>query len=192
MRLMKEKLFTALLTHVPFDGWSDAALRRAAQEVEMDFALAQDFFPDAISMIDYHHRLTDAALVVPAEGGVTAKVRAAILSRFDYVAEDREAVRRALHFLALPQHVYAGTKLSYRSADAIWAAVGSDDQGFDWMTKRTSLIAVYGATLLFWLSDKGQDRAALEAYLDTQLARLLSVMKPIGQTRARFQAVFSG
>ena len=188
---MKEKLFSALLTHVPFDGWSDAALRRAAQELGMEWALAKDYFPDAISMIDHHHRLTDATMVVPESGGVTAKVRAAILSRIDFVAEDREAVRRALHFLGLPHNLYAATKMSYRSADAIWTAVGSEDQGFDWATKRTTLIAVYGATLLFWLSDKGQDRAALEAYLDLQLSRLLAVMKPIGQARSAFMNAFS-
>ena len=188
---MKEDLFAALLTHVPFDGWTDAALRRAAEDVGMDAALARDYFPDALTMIDHHHRLTDAAMVMPGEGGVTAKVRAAILSRFAYVAKDREAVRRALHFLALPTNLYAATKMSYRSADAIWSVVGSEDQGFDWVTKRTSLLGVYGATLLFWLSDKGKDQAALEAYLDTQLDRLLKVMRPIGQVRERFTGVFS-
>lgn len=188
---MKEKLFSALLTHVPFDGWGETALRHAARDVGITLPLAREYFPDAITMIDHHHRLTDAAMAVPAGGGITAKVRAAILSRIDYVAEDREAVRRALHFLSLPHHIYAATKMSYRSADAIWLAVGSQDQGFDWATKRTSLIAVYGATLLFWLSDEGQDRAKLESFLDRQLARLLGVMKPLGQIKGRFAAAFS-
>ena len=188
---MKDTLFAALLTHVPFDGWSTSALRRAAGEVGMDMALAREYFPDAITMIDHHHRLTDAAMIVPASGGITAKVRAAILSRIDYVDKDREAVRRALHFLSLPQNLYAGTKMSYRSADAIWLAVGSKDQGFDWATKRTSLIGVYGATLLFWLSDEGQDRDKLEAFLDRQLARLLSVMKPLNEVKSRFAGAFT-
>lgn len=188
---MKDQLFAALLSHVPFDGWTDAALRRAAKEVDMDWALARDYFPDAITMIDHHHRLTDAAMVVPETGGITAKVRAAILSRFDHMEPDREAVRRALHTLSLPQNLYAATKMSYRSSDAIWQAVGSHDQGFDWATKRTTLIAVYSATLLFWLSDEGQDRPALEAFLDTQLTRLLTVMKPISQLKTRVARAFS-
>ena len=188
---MKDTLFAALLAHVPFDGWTHTALRRAAKETDVDWALARDFFPDAITMIDHHHRLTDAAMVVPEVGGVTAKVRAAILSRFDYVEADREAVRRALYLLALPHNVYAATKLSYRSADAIWQAVGSDDRGFDWVTKRTTLIGVYGATLLFWLSDRGQDRTAVEAFLDKQLKRLLTVMKPVSQMKARVFGAFA-
>ena len=188
---MKEQLFTALLRQVPFDGWSDVALRRAAQEVGMDVALARDYFPDALSMIDYHHRLCDAAMVVPASGGITAKVRAAILSRLDFVEQDREAVRRALSFLALPHNLYAATKMSYRSADAIWQAAGSQDRGFDWVTKRSSLAGVYGATLLFWLCDRGQNRAALEAFLDRQLALLLGVMKPLNQAKSGLMKRFS-
>ena len=188
---MKDKLFAALLPHVPFDGWTDAALRRAAKDTGIDLALARDYFPDAITMIDHHHRQTDAAMVVPEAGGITAKVRAAILSRFDFMQPDREAVRRALHTLSLPQNLYAATKMSYRSADAIWQAVGSNDQGFDWATKRTTLIAVYGATLLFWLSDEGQDRAALETFLDTQLQRLLTVMKPLSQLKTHVVNAFS-
>ena len=183
---MKDALFTALLKHVPFDGWSDAALRRAAKEVDMDVDLARSYFPDALTMIDHHHRLTDAAMVVPQEGGVTAKVRAAILSRLAYLAPDREAVRRAVSFLALPPNLYAGTKMAYRSADAIWEAVGSHDKGFDWMTKRTSLIAVYSATLLYWM--QGHEATEVEAYLDKQLDRLLRVMKPIGQLKERFKS----
>ncbi len=188
---MKEKLFAALLTHVPFDGWSDAALRRAAQDVEIDFSVAQELFPDALTMIDHHHRLTDAAMVIPEVGGVTARVRAAILSRLDFVEQDREAVRRAFHLLSLPQNLYAGTKMAYRSADAIWARLGSDDAGFDWVTKRSSLIAVYGATLLFWLSEKGRDRGAVETFLDRQLGRLLAVMRPISKMKTSLKSAFT-
>ena len=63
---------------------------------------------------------------------MTEKVRAAILSRLDFVEADREAVRRASSVLALPHNLYAGMKMSYRSADEIWKLVGSDDAGFDW------------------------------------------------------------
>ncbi len=187
---MKEKLFAALLTHVPFDGWSDAALRRAAQDAEIDFSVAQELFPDALTMIDHHHRLTDASMVVPEAGGVTARVRAAILSRFDFVEQDREAVRRALHLLSLPPNLYAGTKMAYRSADAIWTRLGFDDSGLDWVTKRSSLIAVYGATLLFWLSQGGKDRNALEAFLDRQLGRLLAVTRPFGRMKTSLERAF--
>ena len=187
---MKDALFSALLSHVPFDGWSDTALRAAAKDVGMEFALAQSYFPDALSMIAEHHRRTDAAMVVPAEGGVTAKVRAAILSRLAFMEGDREAVRRAASTLAMPHNLFAATKLAYQSADAIWLAVGSQDKGFDWATKRTSLIAVYSATLLYWM--EGREPADVEAYLDKQLERLLAVMKPLGQMKARVTGAFAG
>ena len=188
---MKEELFKALLLHVPFDGWSDSALRRASKDVGIDFRLAKEYFPDGLSMIDHHHWLTDLAMVVPTDGDTTSRVKAAILSRLDYVEKDRESVRRALQFVSLPQHVYAATKISYRSADAIWEAVGSQDVGFDWFTKRTTLIAVYGATLLFWLSQAGNNRDQVEAFLDRQLVRLVSVMKPFGRAKASIRRAFS-
>ena len=155
----------------------------------MEMDLAQSYFPDALTMIAEHHRLTDAAMIVPADGGITAKVRAAILSRLAFMEADREAVRRAASTLALPHNLFAATKLAYQSADAIWRAVGSDDQGFDWMTKRTSLIAVYSAVLLYWM--EGRELADVEAYLDKQLERLLAVMKPIGQVKARVMGAFA-
>ena len=181
---MKERLFSTLLTHVPFDGWSDMALRRASQDVGLEFQVAKSTFPDAITMIDYHHRLTDSAMVIPADGGVTSRVRAAILSRLDYVEEDREAVRRAIQTLCLPQNLYAATKMAYRSADTIWIRLGFSDTGLNWVTKRSSLLAVYGATLIFWLSEKGKDRLAVEAFLDSQLRRLVNLTRPITKMRS--------
>lgn len=179
----KTALFNALLAHVPFDGWSQAALRRAAEEVGVSHGLAEDWFPDAMTMIDHYHDLANAAMSVPAGLGIRDGIKAAILSRLDYVKNDREAVRRALSVAALPNNLYGSMKRDYRTADAMWQLVGSNDQGFDWATKRTSLLAVYGATLFYWLRE--EDEAKVEAFLDRQLDRLLAVMGPIGRFKSR-------
>jgi ubiquinone biosynthesis protein COQ9 len=114
---------------------------------------------------------------------IAERVALAIATRLEILAPWREAVRRALAVLALPQHAPLGLRLLYQTVDAIWYAAGDRATDFSFYTKRSTLAAIYAATLLYWLGDSSPDFADTRAFLDRRLAGAAS----IGKARKRFE-----
>jgi ubiquinone biosynthesis protein COQ9 len=183
----RDAALPALLARVAGQGWTFAALRGALSDAGADPLDAELLFPGgAADMIEAYADLADrwmeqaavaqdfAALRPPA------RVRALIALRLQQNRPYREAVRRAVALLALPRHAVLAGRCTARTVDAIWHAAGDRAADFSWYTKRAILAGVYGATLLFWLHDAGEDDAATLAFLDRRLkgvARLVQVRR---------------
>ena len=174
----------AVLAHVPFDGWTATALRRAMAETGQHADDADLLFPGgAAALIAAYCDLADrrmaedaAALDLPSRR-LGDRVRTIIALRLARARPHKEAVRRALSVLALPQNAATAATCTARTMDAIWHAAGDRAADFSWYTKRASLAAIYSATLLFWLRDQSVDDAATLAFLDRRLADLARVGK---------------
>jgi ubiquinone biosynthesis protein COQ9 len=164
----------ALVPNVPFDGWTSkalgmalAALGRAPGEAGLVFA------GGAGEMIESYFALADQRMIEAAqglEGGLTARVRAVVALRLEQNAGDKEAIRRALSWLALPSQAPRMARIVAATADAIWFAAGDKSADFSWYTKRASLGAIYLATLLYWLADTSAEAERTLAFLDRRLA----------------------
>ena len=89
----------------------------------------------------------------------------------------REAVRRALAILAMPQNVPLGARIGWRTADLMWRIAGDTSTDFNHYTKRTTLGAVYGATLLVWLDDQGEAWLETAAFLDRRIDEVMRFEK---------------
>src|SRR3546814_10428707 len=74
---------------------------------------------------------------------VRDSIRAAIWTRFQQAAPYREAVRRAVAILAMPQNAALAARTLWRTADAIWRAAGDQAADFSHYTKRATAGAVY-------------------------------------------------
>lgn len=177
-----DRLLDAMLAHVPFDGWSAAALARGAQDLGLDPALARNLFPRGpIDAIAAHSVRADRELVAAVTARDLAalrhheKVALAVWLRLEQAEGAREAVRRATQFLALPGHGATALRLLYRTVDAVWAAVGDRSTDFSYYTKRALLAAVYSATLAFWLQDDSPGRQSTRAFLDRRLGEVLQL-----------------
>ncbi|NCA12429.1 COQ9 family protein, partial [bacterium] len=60
----RERLLEATLGHVPFDGWTDTSLRRAAGDLGLSAADAADAFPGgAIEALDLFMTLADRRML---------------------------------------------------------------------------------------------------------------------------------
>ncbi len=59
---------------------------------------------------------------------------------------------------------------STRRSTAIWYAAGDAATDFSFYSKRLTLAAVYGATLLYWLEDRSESFADTRAFIDKRLA----------------------
>ena len=182
-------LIEAMLPNVPFDGWSRPALRAAARRIGMPADEALALFPNgATELVACFSRWADQRMLDRLETTaldslrISDRIALAIAIRLEIIAPSREAVRRALSVLTLPQRAALGLRLLYETIDAIWYAVGDRATDFSFYTKRVTLAAVYAATLLYWLEDSSPDFADTRAFLQRRLTEVAS----IGKARQRF------
>ncbi|MSO91453.1 MAG: COQ9 family protein [Acetobacteraceae bacterium] len=184
----------AILVHVPFDGWTSRALLLALAETGLHQDDAALLFPggagdlvEAFCDLADRRMVAEAAALDPAPARLPDRVRLIIALRLSRHRPHKEAVRRAVSVLALPQNARIAAVCGARTIEAIWQAAGDKSADFSWYTKRASLAAIYGATLLFWLRDAGPDDGATLAFLDRRLADL----GRIGGLRRRAAAVLA-
>ena len=180
--VLRDTVLAAALPHIPFDGWSMAALQRGARDAGLPVVDAERAFPGGgADAVEHHNRLADrrmlAALAATDMEGLKlrAKVALAVRLRIDGAFADRDAVRRGLALLALPQHAPLGARLLYRTVDAIWQAVGDTATDWNFYSKRALLAGVYSSTLLYWLSDESPDRQASWDFLARRIAEVMAL-----------------
>jgi ubiquinone biosynthesis protein COQ9 len=178
------QLLEAVLVHVAFDGWSEAALTAAAKDLGIPLARALNAFPGgAPEMIAYHSESADRAMIDAllreplAELPIREKVARAIRLRLGANQAHREAIRAALTYLMLPLNAPLAARLLYKTVDAIWYAIGDRSTDFSFYTKRGLLAAVYSGTLFYWLSDKSEGTAATWSFLDRRIAEVMQIPK---------------
>jgi ubiquinone biosynthesis protein COQ9 len=183
-------LIEAMLPDVPFDGWSRAALRAAARRIGMPAAEALALFPHGSANFAAcfsrwaDRRMLDRIESLPLEQlRVPERVALAVNTRLEIVEPWREAVRRALTVLALPQNAPLAMRLLYETVDGIWYAAGDSATDFSFYTKRATLAGIYAATLLFWLEDRSAGSAETHDFLDRRLAGVAR----LGEARHRLQ-----
>lgn len=160
-------------------GWSVQVLRDVAGP-EADL-----LFPGGpVEMVEAWSDLCDREMVVvmqeTAEPRLSQRVRQALLLRLPVDQAMRAGARSGFATLATPCARGALRRSMMRTVNAIWQAAQDESSGMTYVTKRLTLGAVYGATLLYWLA-RGQDEAALAAFIDRRLAGVLR----LGQLRAR-------
>jgi ubiquinone biosynthesis protein COQ9 len=170
-----------------FDGWSDAAVTAAAQEIGVDPAAARLAFPrGAIDMVMAWIKRIDAdmAAALPPETLATLPIRERIRRLVQFrldAAGDREALRRALAVLAMPQHAAEALKAGWHSADAMWRLAGDVATDYNHYSKRAILAGIYAATLAVYSQDTS------EGALDTHdfLARRIDGVMKFEKAKAR-------
>jgi ubiquinone biosynthesis protein COQ9 len=108
---------------------------------------------------------------------IREKIRALVWRRLETMGPAREAVRRALAILAMPQHVPLAVRVSWRTADLMWRIAGDSSTDFNHYTKRMSLGAVYASTLLAWLDDQSEGWSETSAFLDRRIDDVMKFEK---------------
>ena len=190
------QLRLALAPHIAdaagFDGWSMAALTEAAERLDVDLevarlAFAEDGRVKPMAMIAAWIAQIDAAMAeaLPEEflAGLPVRERISRLLRFrlEALAGYDEALRRALAIMAMPQNLPATLRLGWHSADAMWRLAGDRAADFNHYTKRTTLAAIYTATLAVFVDDASEGKADTLAFLDRRIAGVMRFEKAKAQ-----------
>jgi ubiquinone biosynthesis protein COQ9 len=181
---LRRQLALAVGENAVFDGWTRAAVDSAAQQLGIDAVQARLAMPRTqAAMIDVYIQEVDRALeawFTPerlASMKIRDKIRSLVWKRLEIMGPAREAVRRALAILAMPQNVPLALRISWRTADLMWRIAGDTSTDFNHYTKRMTLGAVYGSTLLVWLDDQSESWIDTAAFLDRRIDDVMKIEK---------------
>jgi len=173
---LRRELALAVGENAVFDGWTRRAVDLAAGQLGIDPVQARLAMPKTqAGKIDVYIQEVDRSLeawftpqrLKPMK--IREKIRALVWHRLEIMGPAREAVRRALAILAMPQNVPLALRAGWRSADLMWRIAGDTSTDFNHYTKRMTLGAVYGSTLLVWLDDQSEGWADTAAFLDRRI-----------------------
>ena len=173
---IRYRLALAVGDNAVFDGWTKAAVDSAAAQLGIDTAQARLAFPKGqAAMVDAYIEGVDREMErrLPPEKlegmKIREKIRNLVWTRLEIMGPARESVRKALSILAMPHNVPLALQIGWRSADLMWRLAGDDSTDFNHYTKRMTLGAVYGSTLLAWLDDNTEGWADTAAFLDRRI-----------------------
>lgn len=185
----KDRILQAALPHAPFDGWSEATLAAAITDSGVAPALARALYPrGGIDLAVAYHKAGDTrmteAMALADLAALRYRDRVALAVTLRLNAADRELVRRGSALFALPPHAAEGAGLIWGTADAIWNALGDTSRDLNWYSKRATLAAVYGATVLYWLGDTSEGDTATRDFLDRRIENVMQIEKAKAGVRA--------
>jgi ubiquinone biosynthesis protein COQ9 len=181
---LRRRLALAVGENAVFDGWTQAAVDSAAAQLGIDPVQARLAMPKTqAGMIDVYIQEVDRGLEAwftpeRLQGmKIREKIRALVWRRLEIMGPAREAVRRALAILAMPQNVPLALRTGWRTADLMWRIAGDTSTDFNHYTKRMTLGAVYGSTLLVWLDDQSEGWTETAAFLNRRIDNVMRFEK---------------
>lgn len=171
LETLRMAILDEMLLEAAFDGWTDTSLRAAARSAglgpeEIARGDLTRVYPRGIGdVLDFWSEHEDTRMATaleaadPAPEKIRDKVRFLVRTRIEGLGAHREAARRASATLAMPHYAPLASRLSWRTADAIWRALNDVSTDFNFYTKRATLTGVYLSTLAAWFADDGDELA---------------------------------
>ena len=202
-------LIMAMLTHVPFDGWTWEAMERGAIDIGYEKKktsserkkIFKDLFKNgSIDFIDIFSEIIDLEVkknynsIETKPERVPEKIKKIIMIRLNLCQKYKEAIRSSISLSAIPVNTKISLNILYRTCNSIWRIAGDKSTDFSFYTRRISLAAVYTSTLLFWLNDKSNNSIETELFLDRRLkdiSKISNLKKPLSNLR-KFTNNFNG
>jgi ubiquinone biosynthesis protein COQ9 len=184
MDAVRDEILLATLPNVVFDGWSMQSLRDGAEMAGHDTATMHRAFPGGIpELVEHFGDWTDRRMVAELENKPLEDMRTgerialAVRTHFEVLTPHKEAKRRLIAYLALPQNFGLGLRMLYRTVDAMWYVAGDTATDYNHYTKRALLAAVLGSSTLYWLDDQSPGHVETWAFVDRRLADVMGVGK---------------
>ena len=192
-------LIKAMLTHVPFDGWTWEAMEQGAIDIGYEkkktsserIKIFKDLFKNgSIDFINTFSEIIDIEvkenynLIESKPKRIPEKIKKIIMIRLNLCQKYKEAIRSSVSLSAIPVNTKISLNILYRTCNSIWRIAGDKSTDFSFYTRRISLAAVYTSTLLFWLNDKSNDNVETEFFLDRRLSdisKISSLKRPFSE-----------
>ncbi len=205
---IKIDLIRAMLTHVPFDGWTWEAMEQGAIDLGFEkkknsssrIKIFKELFKNgSIDFINIFSEIIDLEvienynLIESKPERVPEKIKKIIMIRLNLCQKYKEAVRSSISVTAIPVNSKISLNILYKTINSIWRMAGDKSTDFSFYTRRISLAAVYTSTLLFWLNDNSNNNIETEFFLDRRLkdiSKISSLKKPLSDLK-KFKSNFN-
>lgn len=179
----RRAMLAAALDRAPFEGWTRVMMAAAAKDAGVERATASAAFPRGVAdILTYWSEAMDAEMAAAMVGPDFAarrmrdKVAFGVSKRLEILRPHKEAARRAAATLALPIFAPVGARLAWRTADAIWRALGDKSTDFNFYTKRAILTGVWTSTFARWLADDSKNEAT-KKFLAARIENIMQFEK---------------
>lgn len=180
----RRAILEAALPIAAFDGWTRKTLIEAARDAGLPDGADELYLPRGpVDLIDFWGRECDLAMenayaaAETADMKVRERVTFAVMARLEPMRGDREAARRALARLSLPDAGGTAPRILWRAADSIWRAMGDKSTDGNWYSKRATLSGVIGSTFAVFLEDQDPEMAETRAFLDRRIGNVMEFEK---------------
>jgi ubiquinone biosynthesis protein COQ9 len=185
---IKDRILSAALLHVPFEGWHWHVIEKAAVDTGYDAQMARAVFPSELKdALDHFSDLADREMLRTLEG-VDAKklkvrecIREAVLARYEFLKPQKEALRQSVQFWIHPSCKPRAAKILWRTADRIWDWAGDDATDYNRYTKRALLSGILASTTLVFLNDTHDRLDNTKAFLDRRIENVMQLGKILGK-----------
>ena len=192
----RELLITQTAKNAVFDGWGDRSFREAAVSVSLDPAFALEAYPTPPSRVIAHSQLADALLTrwveeggLSTSQGVRGCLHALTMRRFLAHNDVKIAVQKGIGHITTPWRAVESSKSAWATVDTMWRLATQhlegdpDKQGFDYVSKRALLGAVYGPSMLVWFNDHSPDLSRTDNYVRGRLDNVVGIFGKFGRGR---------
>lgn len=191
MDTLRDRILDAALPNVLFDGWTRRSLTDGARSAGLVAEDVDIAFPAGVrDAVGYWLARADTRMAADMEAHgldglkIREKVALGVRLRLEAVEPHKEAVRRALSFLALPGNTGMAARSLYRTVDTIWWTCGDTSTDYNFYSKRGLLAAVFSSTLLYWLDDTSEGHGETWAFLDRRIGDVMKVPKVTARLKA--------
>ena len=187
---IRKDLIRAMLTHVPFDGWTWEAMEQGAVDIGFEkkvsssyrMKIFKDLFKNgSIDFIDVFSEIIDLEvkenynLMEIKPERVPEKIKKIIMIRLNLCQKYKEAVRSSISITAIPANTKISFNMLYRTCNSMWRIVGDKSTDLSFYTRRITLATIYTSTLLFWLNDNSNQNVETEFFLDRRLGDISKI-----------------
>lgn len=177
----EQRVLTAAIALAATEGWTRRTAHIAARQAGLTEADADLLMPngarDLAALLSRRHdtaAFQALANLDPLSLKIRDRITRAVQARVEAAADDGEATRRLLGWLALPHHIPLGARLLWESADAIWRWAGDTATDENHYSKRTILSGVLGPAIALRLAS---GRAASDDYVFRRIAEVMAFEK---------------
>ena len=195
----RDQLIENMLPNVPIDGWTWLALETGATNIGFKKGDARRIFINDLGATADHFALwSDRRMLTQLKDidlesmRIRDRIYTCVKIRLKINAKHKEAMRRLLSFLALPQNVGIASKLAWRTCSEMWYVSGDNSTDWNYYSKRALLASVYSSTILYWMVDDGNgsgDFPETWSFLERRIDGVLKTFGLPGQIKQRLSRI---
>lgn len=97
------------------------------------------------------------------------KIEMMIKEYFKMFSQDKYFLKKCHYHMAMPQNLICYNKLKWKISDKMWQIANDKSIDFNYYTKRTTLLAVISAMLLYFINDDSDNDSDSWEFLQKQL-----------------------